>query len=65
MAGTTSPSGMRRTPPPTRMGFIRSGGCTTGRGIPVKTTTAKFSMKKETPMALMSAEMRGARRSGR
>ena len=64
MTGTISPRGMRRTPP-TGMGFIRSGGWTTGRGIPENTTTARFSMKNETPMALMSAEMRGAFRRGR
>ena len=43
----------------------RAMGWYTGRGRPENTTTERLSMKKDTAMALMSAEMRGASRRGR
>ena len=51
---------------PKLMGVSRAmPGWYTGRGRPENTTTERLSMKKDTAMALMSAEMRGASRRGR
>ena len=62
--GTTSVSG-RSFSCPKLMGVMSHSGWYTGRGRPEKITTDRLSMKKDTAMALMSAEMRGASRRGR
>lgn len=62
--GTTSVRG-KSFSPPMLMGLISHSGWCTGRGRPEKTTTARLSIKKDTAMALISAEMRGASRRGR
>ena len=54
---------MRR--PPTCHSETSHSGWSTGLGCPVKTTTARLSIKKDTAMALIRAEMRGASRKGR
>ena len=64
MTGTKAVSLRMRTSPNCQTESSQSG-CSTGRGWPVKTTTARLSMKKETAMALMSAEILGASRKGR
>ena len=63
-AGTMSVRGSTRTLF-TRMGLASHSGRYTSRGMAWKKTMATFCRKKDTPMALISAEMRGASRSGR
>ncbi len=41
-------------------GITRKSGCFTPFGTPLKSTVARFSIKKETPIAPISAEIRGA-----
>lgn len=62
--GTTSVIGSSFSCPKL-MGVMSHSGWYTGRGRPENTTTERLSMKKDTAMALMSAEMRGASRRGR
>ena len=61
--GTNIASGRMRTLPRV---IIRTSGSKRGIGFgtPVNITRQRFSMKKETPIAEISAEMRGALRSG-
>ncbi len=59
MAGTTRARG-RILMPLKFMIFTSQSGLWTALGRPVNTTMLRFWMKKETPMALIRAEMRGA-----
>ena len=64
MTGTKMTSGRILTSP-SAMTLTRGSKRGIGFGTPVKMTRQRFSMKNETPIAEISAEMRGAERSGR